>query len=350
MKLVFVTDTHARAKNPISRKDDFQATVMKKLSWVVDYANSIDATIIHGGDWLQRPDVSPNLIGMLGKILLKAKNPIYSVIGNHDIYSYNIDTFERTPLSILTKCGIITQIPQDVLLEIGDNVFLKGVSAHPLLDKNGRTCDYKISYEESEGRDGIYILVVHGFLADHDWGPNVPHTKIDDTVEGNVADFVLTGHEHSGYGIIEKHDGPHKISYCNPGSLLRVTAGVGDMRDEVRVAVIDTEAETIELVNVDIAKPADEVLDRDKLVEEKERAKTLELFAEKASQISRNILLEPTEQKSISDLLDEYINALKEDEELKDLISSETILEAHNLLSEAELADQESKKKRRADE
>ena len=93
MKFVFITDTHGRASNPISRKDDFPATVLAKIDWAVELANRCTAPLLHGGDWLQRPDVSPTFIANLGKILMKAKWGVYSVLGNHDIYSYNQDSF-----------------------------------------------------------------------------------------------------------------------------------------------------------------------------------------------------------------------------------------------------------------
>lgn len=365
MNIVFITDTHGRANNPISRKDDFPITVLRKIEWAVELANKHKAPLLHGGDWLQRPDVSPTFISSLARILMEAKYGVYSVLGNHDIYSYNQDSFWRSPLSILVNCGIITLVGRAGVEfyekdreDSATVCFVSGVSAHQTLDKNGRVEDYIVSQDQithSFGpEDKVYsIHMVHGFLADHDWGKNIPHTLIDNTVEKNCANVILTGHEHSGYNVIEKvnSDG-HKIIYCNPGSLLRVTAGVGDMRDDVQAALIQVTRDdiSVKLVKCPIAEEADKVLDRDKLEEEKTRNKSLEMFASKLSGISEDFKVEKIEIKSAAEMLTKFVEEIKKDEELSALTAEDIINESYSLLSEAEEQMQENSKKRRVSE
>ena len=192
MNFVFITDTHGRANNPISRKDDFPQTVLSKIYWAVELANKHEAPLLHGGDWLQRPDVSPTFISHLAKILMKAKYGVYSVLGNHDIYSYNQESFWRSPLSILVNCGIINLIDRngaEFTNTLGTTIKVTGVSAHQMLDKNGRVEDYIVP----EKTNGIYnIHIVHGFLANKDWGKNIPHTLIDNTTSAKFPSDVLS--------------------------------------------------------------------------------------------------------------------------------------------------------------
>lgn len=284
-KFLFMTDTHARTNNPVSRKDDFSETILKKIEWCVNYANEIGAFILHGGDWVNRPDTSPAYVSKVCKILGDSTLPIYGIIGNHDIYGYNTDTFYRTPLHIANVCGTFNIIDSEQPLRFG-NIYVSGSHSTGLIDKNGRTAEYYtprklIPKEHNEVR----IHIVHGFLTDHDWPDGVPYTKIDNVLDTD-ADILLTGHEHCGYGILTKNE----TVFCNPGALGRVSAAVGDVNRNVQVAVIevtDNGEVKVDLVPLpeDIAKPAEEVLDRDKLEEEKAANAKIETFAAQIEQI-----------------------------------------------------------------
>lgn len=284
-KFLFMTDTHARTNNPVSRKDDFSETILKKIGWCINYANEIGAFILHGGDWVNRPDTSPAYVSKMCKILGDASLPIYGIIGNHDIYGYNKETFYRTPLHIANVCGAFSIIDEETSLKMG-NVYISGAHSSGLIDKNGRTAEYYTPRRlVPKVHDEIRIHVVHGFLTDHDWPDGVPYTKIDDVLDTD-ADILLTGHEHCGYGILYKND----TCFCNPGALGRVSAAVGDVNRNVQVAVIEVDDDgkfTINMVPLpdDIARPSDEVLDRDRLEEEKAAAAKIETFAAQIEQI-----------------------------------------------------------------
>lgn len=262
-RFVYFTDPHLRGNNPLSRKDDFVATAFKKIEWVVDYANNADAAIICGGDWVQRPDTAPNVIAQLQRILSKAKNPIFTVLGNHDIYGYNPGTFFRTPLHIIEVAGTIKRLSAEPT--VWREVQLTGVDAHYDLDQHGRTIDYTEIQENGLAK----IHVVHGFLTDHEW-PHVPCTILE-AVQDTMADLILTGHEHSGFGLYESG----KKKFCNPGALLRVSASVGDVNQVVKVAKITVNSDShqidVKLIPLpgEVARPAEEVLDRERLLEEK---------------------------------------------------------------------------------
>lgn len=314
---VYFTDPHLRGNNPLSRKDNFVETAFKKIAWVVDCANDADAAIICGGDWVQRPDTAPNVIAQLQQVLSRAQNPVFTILGNHDIYGYNPGTFFRTPLHIIEVAGTIRRLSAEPT--IWREVQLTGVDAHYDLDQNGRTIDY------TEVRDSglAKIHVVHGFLTDHEW-PHVPCTTLE-AVKNTMADLVLTGHEHSGFGV---HRAGGK-TFCNPGALLRVSASVGDVNQVVKVALITVDSKTneidIKLVPLpqDIARPAEEVLDRERLLEEKRIEQVMANFTDNLGTFS----FDPS--KSAFQLLQDYAQ--------QESLSPKIVDEANRRLQEADI-------------
>lgn len=317
MKFIYLTDPHVRVQSPTYRLDDYYKTILSKLDYArhLGEENGVVGTII-GGDLLDRPDVPYTTLSGLCEVLRKFKTPVYVVLGNHDVYGYNPNTFHRTALSVLEASGLIHRLSmEETVLEQDDTcVCLTGVDAHSALDKNGQVSDY---IDVPRIIDNcVYIHVVHGFLAVRPW-PMVPVTTIDSIINTN-ADIVLTGHEHSGFGVIEKNG----RLFCNPGALGRVTASVGDVNLEVKVALIEVCGmdKKIELLKFppNIARPASEVIDRAKLEQDKEHKQTLLSFSTKAKETMQKfdfnagfnlygILNHMIEEENISEEISEII-------------------------------------------
>lgn len=274
MNLIYTTDIHGRANNPISRLDDYPVTVLRKVEWVVDTANEHNAYVACGGDIVNSPDTSPSFIGALaGRLSKLKKKPMYIVLGNHDIYGYNPDSFIRTPLYILECLGLIKILNTDDPVYLEDEIVLTGQSSVYDMDKNS-----KYYYPDIDKKDCKHFHIIHSFLTNKEW-KYVNHTLIDNVLD-TTADVVLSAHEHNGFGLIEKGG---KI-FCHPGALLRVSASVGDINKIVRISKFEIKGGHIkhEFINTPmaIALPWEEVIDRDRLEEEKEHnVKMQEFFA-----------------------------------------------------------------------
>jgi DNA repair exonuclease SbcCD nuclease subunit len=215
MKFLFFTDPHIRTISPRYRKDNFYETILKKLEWVRETGEKHDVeAYICGGDWLDRPDIPYATLSGLAEVLSKFNKKIYTVLGNHDIYGYNPSTHIRTALSVLRASGLIHRLSQDpIILEDGGvKVGISGVDAHYFLDRNGRVSDYT-DVKIVPGATRIHV--VHGFLAKKAW-PEIPMTEIKSVINTN-ADILLTGHDHSGFGV---HAENNRL-ICNPGALGR---------------------------------------------------------------------------------------------------------------------------------
>lgn len=352
VKFIFMTDIHGRTNNPISRKDDFPETILNKLRWVVDYANKKDAGILCGGDWLNRPDTSATFISKMCGILEMAQQPVVGILGNHDLFGYNAKSFTRTPLAIAAACNNM-HILNNESVDVGTDdfhIYLSGSHSSPLIDRAGRTEEYYTPRNaKPKSVDEVRIHIVHGFLTDKDWPDGVPYTKIDAVLDTD-ADILLAGHEHLGFGVKAAGD----TIFCNPGALGRVSAGVGEINRDVKVAEITiwrdcSNAEmqySVELIALpeEVARPASEVLDREKIELEKEMRKKIDGFAEQIRENSANSVLKTLASP------DEAINIILSqdkfgDVEINDAIRS-TVLE---YIGRAKEAESESKKKLKAD-
>lgn len=292
MKLIFITDTHGMASNPGSRLDTFSEAMLNKMRYVGEYANEIGASaILHGGDWLHTPDVSEGFIRDLAMVVNNYPCPTLGVLGNHDIYGYNPATFNRTAFGVAEGCGVFERLGAEprILMNGFNSASITGQDSYFDLDKEGHIGDYT---NTKTTKGSVNIHIVHGMLVERDW-PMVTCTTLAQVMDNNPsADIILTGHEHTGFGVKEfyRSDGMGKVIFCNPGSLLRVTAGTGDIRKDARMAVITIEDGDyrVELVNLplNIARPASEVLDADKLAAEKANKENLQSFITKMNSVT----------------------------------------------------------------
>jgi exonuclease SbcD len=275
MKFLFFTDSHIRGTTPKNRKDNFYKTLKNKFHEVKDIAQRLNVDyILHGGDWFDRPDISPSIVREFAVILKGFKRPVYTVAGNHDIYGHNPDTIGRTMLGLLEGTGILNLIGYDdeiILKKDGITVQLTGKAYNYEIDSE----QYKKYYviRKQEGVD-YAINIVHGMLLQKPFYEGIQYTLIDD-LQDTGADITFAGHYHSGFGI-------KKIGiryFVNPGSIVRISSSLAEIgrRPMVVYAKLDEEI-YIETIELQTALPGDEVLDREKLEAAKDRTVKLHQF------------------------------------------------------------------------
>lgn len=274
-KFIFVGDLHLRGNNPRNRIDDYQTAADNKLREVLRMAGEIqaDAILIPGDIW-DRPEVSIGVLLHYASILNVSPCPIYTTVGNHDIYGYNLSTYARSSLRLLE------------LLVSDLHVIGMGTTAVGMVDSYITATPYSndmdidgFGYGFNDGNNGYdgtpRIHIAHGMLLDHK-PPFDRYTLVDDCKTD--ADLILTGHDHTGFGVIKRRDG--KI-FCNPGALMRMSASINEIERPVQVAVITVDKSNIDvqLVPLASAKPGDEVLDRSKIDEAKARQYAMDNFS-----------------------------------------------------------------------
>lgn len=224
MRLLYATDFHGKAKNPVNRKDVYPLAFLRKLMEIANtcHVAKIDAVII-GGDLWDLPRVSPDLCGSAIEIIKSSNVPWYVVPGNHDVYGYNYDSLNYTMLGVMAKAEVITILNRKnptVLSGEGFNISLQGQEHTRDLD-HGNPDDYRVIIDPT---CKWHILVAHGMVVDKPYIPEVPHTVVTD-IDSN-ADLVLLGHYHPGFNPIKVNN----TMFINPGSALRVEASASDNR------------------------------------------------------------------------------------------------------------------------
>lgn len=292
IRLLYFGDPHIRGANPRNRTDDYKLTLKTKLLEIFALAklHKVDA-IVQPGDTFHSPEVSSGVLLEFADLLSQSPVPIYTTPGNHDLYSYNLDTYGRTSLAVLERLVpqlVVARHPGDpfFLEKDGTVVQLTFTPYSSAMDRDG----YGYSHDVGKvamvpgAPDPYGIHVAHGMLLDHSPPFDMRHTLIQD-VKTN-ADMVLTGHDHTGYGIFRRFDG---TIFCNPGSLTRMSASQAEIERPIQAALIEVDQVNgvkynrpqgeITLIKLESARPGEEVLDRSKIEAEAKRQYAMESFA-----------------------------------------------------------------------
>ena len=223
-KILFVGDVHLKGSTPISRKDNYSETILKKLEWVHSYADSIDCKdIIFLGDIFDTVNTSLQYFSLCLSTFKKIADSginLYTIVGNHDIKYDSIDTLPITPLGILIKSNIINML-EDLYIE---DVYIKGVqyTEHPSRNLSDK------SY--------FSIMVAHRFYESaFNEEPISKHNLVD-----WCFDTYILGHDHRPYLTVELEEEGKHISLFRPGSLARNSSDQYNRLRKPRVLVFDT--------------------------------------------------------------------------------------------------------------
>ena len=279
MKLLYVGDTHIRGTNPRNRTDSYKDALKSKLHEIHNIAanNGVQA-ILCAGDIFDKPEVSAGVLLEFADVFADSPVPWYTTPGNHDLYSYNLATYNRTSLALLERIvpnfHVLKDPTQGVqfLVQGGGVVEITFTPYTSKIDKDG----YGYSPETRTPIDWFKIHVAHGMLLDH--VPPFDRYSLVQNVE-TTADLVLTGHDHTGYGIYRRADGK---TFVNCGSLTRLSASVAEIERTIQVLLIDVQPNKkydLQLIPLETAKPGVEILDRTKIEAEKKRQYAMEGFA-----------------------------------------------------------------------
>lgn len=312
IKFLFFTDSHIRGTNPKNRKDDFYETLKNKFNEIKELILKLNVDyVIHGGDWFDRPDISPSIVREFAIIIKSFERPVYTVAGNHDIFGQNPDTVGRTMLGLLEGTGIIKLLSHndEILLDKkGIKVQIRGSGYSYNVDGE----DYKKYYIVKKREDADYAInIVHGMLLQRPFYEGVQYTLLDDILE-TEADITFAGHYHSGFGVKKVGD----KYFINPGSIVRVSTSISEISRKPEVVLLELGVGIkISEIELKTALPGDEVLDRESLMMSKDRDMKLHQFYQGIAASG--------EYKKID--LEEIISNIASNEELSDKVREEAI-------------------------
>lgn len=275
MKFLFFTDTHIRGTTPRNRLDNYYETLKEKFHEVVSMSDKMQVDfILHGGDWFDRPDVSPAIVRDFAIIIKEFKMPVYTIAGNHDIYGHNPGTIRRTMLGLLEGTALLRTLESDdieILEKGGVRVQLTGKPYSYDIDGE----QYREYYCVKKRSDVDYAInMIHGMLLKKPFYEGIRYTLIED-IKDTEADITLAGHYHSGFGV-QNLGGKY---FINPGSLVRITNSESEIARKPKVIVLDL-GKDIKISEIELksALPGIDVLDRSVVEESIDRNMKLQNF------------------------------------------------------------------------
>lgn len=275
MKLLFFTDTHIKGTTPKNRKDNFFETLKRKFLEIGELSSELEVDyILHGGDWFDRPDLSPSIVREFAIIIKSFGKEVFTVAGNHDIFGHNPGTVSRTMLGILEGTGIVRLIGDNeeiILKKDGISVQLSGKSYS--YDIDGQ--EYAKNYIVKKRQDVDYAInIVHGMLLQKPFYEGIQYTLLDD-IKDTEADITFAGHYHSGFGVKYINN----KYFINPGSVVRISNSIGELERKPKIVYMElTDSITIKEIELKSALPGEEVLDRETLERSKDRSLKLYEF------------------------------------------------------------------------
>lgn len=279
LKFLVLGDLHLSTTNPANRIDDIKLATMQKFDEIQKICNEHKVSaILCTGDIFNGGQVSNATLLFAFELFKPFTIPIYTAVGNHDLFNYNINTLQRTSLIVLSKMlhnfhvicnkddGVAFADKKDNVANVTFQEFTNDLDTEKC---NGYTADIS-EYND----DIVHIRVVHGMLLDHK-PPFDKYTLLHE-VE-TTQNVVISGHDHLGYGTKKYKN----TTFINPGSLLRLSASKAEIKRKITVGLIEIKYKqaTVSLIELKSAQDGSSVLSRESIEKAKERTYAMDTFS-----------------------------------------------------------------------
>lgn len=254
-------------RNPINRLGDFYGDQMKKLEFVLETAveHGCEA-ILQPGDLGDSSNWSNYLKSQVISLLRHYGVQILCVSGQHDQKYHSLQSMDRTSLRVLEAAEVVGMLSSIVVSPI-KGVWIYGSS-------------FGEDWFGDVGKlDGFNILVIHRMILKDSkrlW-PTQRDYAMASIFMRQHSEFglIVSGDNHQGF-IVEGKD----QLLVNCGALVRAEASRYNVWEHKPfVVVYDTDTRKYEQIFIPI-KPAEEVLNRERIEQVQERDERLEAFVE----------------------------------------------------------------------
>ena len=294
-KIYFIPDVHLQEQSPRSRKDSYPTTVLEKLEYIVEQANSNNAITIFLGDLFNAVNMPMNYFYRVVDVFKKFKNKPYTIVGNHDFPRNNESLLLRTPLGLLNNIGLIDYLQH---YEVENKVVIEGTHYWQQIPKASQESETAIPMKK--------ICVAHCFYEDNFAQEHNLHIK--DILELGY-DYYILGHDHTPYEDIEV--GNSKIYRI--GSLTRGTAADKQLiRDNVFILEYDTELDMFSRIAVPCL-PAKEVFNESIFLRKEEQKldtqKVLDNLVFTSNDSIYDVLDRSEQSQEIKEIVESYLQA-----------------------------------------
>jgi len=287
--VIFVTvaDTHLSDVNPVSRVDDYHASLMAKMEKVSRVCEKIGATaLLHAGDLfhVKKPTrVSHALVTEVADMLRNFPCPVYMVLGNHDISYDRIDTWPRQPVGTLITSGVVRLLSgnpaifeeEGVRVGIYGQSFLRDYSV-PVLDDINRA-EHGLTH---------VLVVAHLFVREKSGTLFGTPVRGYDYFDHADFDVMLLGHDHDDRGVVVRREEGREKFFIDVGALSRGSLDDENVMRQVKCSVVTVEAEKgVKVQQVDLkAAPSEEIFDLEQREAQKRERMQLDGFVDSLKQ------------------------------------------------------------------
>lgn len=210
MGYILLSDVHFTLDQPEGRLDNAFDTLIRKLTYVLDYARKNNYNILQAGDFFNSPRNWRSLSALINILLDYQDIYVYCVAGQHDLYLYNQESFSSTAMGILTDLGLLTLLNNDPI-EM-NNSLLWGASF-------GQDLPKVTQFQNKQN-----ILVIHQpILMSKLWkGQRDVNYAPQFLMDHPEFDLILCGDIHNRFIFVDNN----KRIICNSGPLLRREASL----------------------------------------------------------------------------------------------------------------------------
>lgn len=229
-KFVYFTDFHY-GSNPVSRKDNYNKSLLNKLEFVLKYAKKHNLTVLHGGDLFDKPIIPMNILLDLISMLLKYKDVRFISLRGNNNHDGHI---EHSPLRLLDETSVIETSDYKDYIDFDD---CRIIFADNNTDPNTR--------DEHLSKSKYNILMTHHIIVEN---PTIYNHHLISELK-TKANLVLIADYHPKQGIITRDDG---VIFVSPGAMARRKRTKHEINRVPNCVFIDTETEKIEMIDVPV--------------------------------------------------------------------------------------------------
>ena len=284
MRFIFATDFHIMGGTPASRIDNYPETINNKIDEIFKIAQKQKADfIVLGGDLFEVYNASISVIRRTVKVFQNRSIPVFSVLGNHDLYGHTIKTFHRSAASIMEAAGVMT------FPDFESKHSLYFLHYYTGLEDDLNKANKKPSLPVQEALDSsAMIWVIHAMINTSKLTHVSRSIEIDNVRVSPDVKLVLSGDYHIGFETTKREDG---VIFVNPGAVSRRNAIKGNFERDAQVAIIDYDPLSslidigIDYVKLESALPADKVFNLEEIKTKKEDKQEIFSYIEKLQNI-----------------------------------------------------------------
>ena len=270
MKFLFYTDTHYKDNAPKGRLDNIMDSQFDELKDILELSREYEVDfLLHGGDFFDNRKPSHQLVVHLLDWFKLLHLPVYTVIGNHDLLGYNLDSVKNSGLGVLLESGAVEKVDEHLQWD-DSKVVIKSVHS---------TLEFEKQYIfDDRYKDYLKIVVSHNYVIPSESMPfGFIHPK---DIQTN-ADLVLCGHYHTSFDHIEGN-----TRWINPGSVSRWSTADRNKLPQALLIEVTGQEYNIKYLPLKSAKPGSEIFDIELIEANKQHDKDIEAFAKSLESVS----------------------------------------------------------------